>query len=37
MVRRIILKGLGFFEGLDEFLSSLPILSVVNDDKVKAS
>ncbi|XP_010065719.2 uncharacterized protein LOC104452917 [Eucalyptus grandis] len=31
------IEGTGFFEGLDEFLSSLPILSVVNDDKVKAS
>ncbi|XP_059653247.1 uncharacterized protein LOC132300250 [Cornus florida] len=29
--------GIGFFEGLDEFLSSLPILSVVGDDKVKAT
>ncbi|XP_076907351.1 uncharacterized protein LOC143563765 [Bidens hawaiensis] len=29
-------EGIGFFEGLDEFFSSLPILSVVNDDKVKA-
>lgn len=26
-----------FFEGLDEFLSSLPILNVVGDDKVKAN
>uniref|UniRef100_A0A2P2QZG2 Uncharacterized protein MANES_10G099500 n=1 Tax=Rhizophora mucronata TaxID=61149 RepID=A0A2P2QZG2_RHIMU len=31
------IAGIGFFEGLDEFLSSLPILSVVGDDKVKAS
>ncbi|XVF67277.1 hypothetical protein PTKIN_Ptkin10aG0107800 [Pterospermum kingtungense] len=31
------IEGNGFFEGLDEFLSSLPILSVVGDDKVKAS
>ncbi|PKI63375.1 hypothetical protein CRG98_016263 [Punica granatum] len=31
------IEGTGFFEGLDEFLSSLPILSVVNDDKVKAA
>ncbi|XP_058007264.1 uncharacterized protein LOC110656047 isoform X2 [Hevea brasiliensis] len=31
------IEGIGFFEGLDEFLSSLPILSVVGDDKVKAS
>ncbi|MBA0822661.1 hypothetical protein Goarm_019448 [Gossypium armourianum] len=30
-------EGNGFFEGLDEFFSSLPILSVVGDDKVKAS
>ncbi|XP_030464884.1 uncharacterized protein LOC115684283 [Syzygium oleosum] len=30
-------EGTEFFEGLDEFLSSLPILSVVNDDKVKAA
>ncbi|CAK9174092.1 unnamed protein product [Ilex paraguariensis] len=29
--------GIGFFEGLDEFLSGLPILSGVGDDKVKAS
>ncbi|XP_047973137.1 uncharacterized protein LOC125215684 [Salvia hispanica] len=30
--------NIGFFEGLDEFLSSLPILNVVGDDKVvKAS
>lgn len=27
-------EGNGFFEGLDEFLSSLPILSVVNEEKV---
>ncbi|XP_010547649.1 PREDICTED: uncharacterized protein LOC104819327 [Tarenaya hassleriana] len=31
------IEGNGFFEGLDEFLSSLPILSVVEDDKVKAT
>ncbi|EEF39739.1 uncharacterized protein LOC8266865 [Ricinus communis] len=31
------IEGISFFEGLDEFLSSLPILSVVGDDKVKAS
>ncbi|XWS68234.1 hypothetical protein CRYUN_Cryun04dG0073000 [Craigia yunnanensis] len=31
------IEGNGFFEGLDEFLSSLPILSVVGDDKVKAT
>ncbi|KAK6916173.1 DnaJ domain [Dillenia turbinata] len=31
------IEGIGFFEGLDEFLSSLPILSVVGDDKSKAS
>ncbi|KAK9057225.1 hypothetical protein SSX86_024592 [Deinandra increscens subsp. villosa] len=30
------IEGIGFFEGLDEFFSSLPILSVVNDEKVKA-
>ncbi|KAI4299153.1 hypothetical protein L6164_032638 [Bauhinia variegata] len=29
------IEGIGFFEGLDEFLSSLPILNVV-DDKVKS-
>ncbi|KAK4794043.1 hypothetical protein SAY86_012037 [Trapa natans] len=29
--------GTGFFEGLDEFLNSLPILSGMNDDKVKAA
>ncbi|OMO63519.1 putative dnajc14 protein [Corchorus olitorius] len=31
------IEGNAFFEGLDEFLSSLPILSVVGDDKVKAT
>ncbi|CAL5379437.1 unnamed protein product [Camellia sinensis] len=31
------MEGIGFFEGLDEFLSSLPILHVVGDDKVKAA
>ncbi|XVE66602.1 hypothetical protein DITRI_Ditri08aG0091700 [Diplodiscus trichospermus] len=31
------IEGNGFFEGLDEFLSSLPILSVVGDDKVRAT
>jgi hypothetical protein len=31
------IEGIGFFEGLDEFLSTLPILSVVGDDKVKAT
>ncbi|CAN1827576.1 Ttn [Linum perenne] len=31
------IEGISFFEGLDEFLSSLPILSVVGDDKVKAT
>ncbi|KAK9266165.1 hypothetical protein L1049_000012 [Liquidambar formosana] len=31
------IEGIAFFEGLDEFLSSLPILSVVGDDKVKAA
>ncbi|XP_073048336.1 uncharacterized protein [Primulina eburnea] len=32
------IEGIGFFDGLDEFLSSLPILNVVGDDKVvKAS
>jgi len=31
------IEGIGFFEGLDEFLSSLPILNVVGDDKVKAA
>ncbi|MED6204610.1 hypothetical protein PIB30_010732 [Stylosanthes scabra] len=29
------IEGIGFFEGLDEFLSSLPILNGVPDDKVK--
>lgn len=29
------IEGIGFFEGLEEFLSSLPILNVVPDDKVK--
>lgn len=29
------IEGIAFFEGLDEFLSSLPILNVVADDKVK--
>lgn len=29
------IEGIGFFEGLDEFLNSLPILNVVADDKVK--
>lgn len=29
------IDGVGFFEGLDEFLSSLPILNPVGDDKVK--
>ncbi|CAK8530324.1 unnamed protein product [Lathyrus sativus] len=29
------IEGIGFFEGLDEFLSSLPILNVVGDEKVK--
>ncbi|RYR35736.1 hypothetical protein Ahy_A10g050854 isoform B [Arachis hypogaea] len=29
------IEGIGFFEGLDEFLSSLPILNAVADDKVK--
>ncbi|KZV50945.1 hypothetical protein F511_13142 [Dorcoceras hygrometricum] len=28
------IEGIGFFEGLDEFLTSLPILNVVGDDKV---
>ncbi|XP_073125627.1 uncharacterized protein [Henckelia pumila] len=28
------IEGIGFFEGLDEFLNSLPILNVVGDDKV---
>ncbi|XP_023531119.1 uncharacterized protein LOC111793459 [Cucurbita pepo subsp. pepo] len=31
------IEGIGFFEGLDEFLNSLPILNAVADDKVKAS
>ncbi|XP_039013311.1 uncharacterized protein LOC120142917 [Hibiscus syriacus] len=31
------IEGNGFFEGLDEFLSSLPILSNVGDEKVKAT
>ncbi|KAJ8764736.1 hypothetical protein K2173_009124 [Erythroxylum novogranatense] len=31
------ISGIAFFEGLDEFLSSLPILSVVGDDKAKAN
>lgn len=31
------IEGIGFFEGLDEFLSSLPILSVVNEEKVKVA
>ncbi|GAB4853327.1 hypothetical protein Ancab_017506 [Ancistrocladus abbreviatus] len=31
------IEGIGFFEGLDEFLSSLPILNVVGDDKAKPS
>ncbi|KAL8060910.1 hypothetical protein ABFX02_02G054800 [Erythranthe guttata] len=32
------IEGIGFFEGLDEFLSSLPILNAVGDDKaVKAA
>ncbi|KAG6767491.1 hypothetical protein POTOM_028696 [Populus tomentosa] len=31
------IEGIGFFEGLDEFLSTLPILSVVGDDMVKAT
>ncbi|KAG9133398.1 hypothetical protein Leryth_024109 [Lithospermum erythrorhizon] len=30
-------EGTGFFEGLDEFLSSLPILTGVGDDRVKAA
>ncbi|KAL5102379.1 hypothetical protein RYX36_006706 [Vicia faba] len=29
------IEGIGFFEGLDEFLSSFPILNAVADDKVK--
>ncbi|XP_075488149.1 uncharacterized protein LOC142527278 [Primulina tabacum] len=28
------IEGIGFFEGLDEFLNSLPILNGVGDDKV---
>ncbi|KAK6136244.1 hypothetical protein DH2020_030007 [Rehmannia glutinosa] len=28
------IEGIGFFEGLDEYFSSLPILNVVGDDKV---
>nr|GMD02740.1 uncharacterized protein LOC109165051 [Ipomoea batatas] len=31
------IEGNGFFEGLDEFLNSLPILNAVGDDKVKAA
>lgn len=31
------IEGNGFFEGLDDFLSSLPILSVVDEEKGKAS
>lgn len=31
------IEGIEFFEGLDEFLSSLPILNVGGDDKVKAN
>jgi hypothetical protein len=31
------IEGIGFFEGLDEFLSTLPLLSVVGDDMVKAT
>ncbi|XP_047321797.1 chromodomain-helicase-DNA-binding protein 7-like [Impatiens glandulifera] len=33
------IEGIGFFEGLDDFLSSLPILNVVGEDnnKVKAA
>ncbi|KAE8708389.1 Chaperone DnaJ-domain superfamily protein, putative isoform 1 [Hibiscus syriacus] len=31
------IEGNGFFEGLDEYLNSLPILSAVGDDKVKAT
>ncbi|CAN8264381.1 unnamed protein product [Cochlearia groenlandica] len=31
------MEGIGFFEGLDEFLSSLPILSVGGDDNIKAT
>ncbi|KAG2307254.1 hypothetical protein Bca52824_027002 [Brassica carinata] len=32
-----IIEGIEFFEGLDEFLSSLQILSIVGDDKIKAT
>ncbi|KAJ4871731.1 Chaperone DnaJ-domain superfamily protein [Raphanus sativus] len=32
-----MIEGIGFFEGLDEFLMSMPILSVVGDDKIKAT
>ena len=31
------IEGIGFFEGLDEFLSTLPILSIVGNDMVKAT
>ncbi|KAI3675820.1 hypothetical protein L1987_85416 [Smallanthus sonchifolius] len=31
------IEGIEFFEGLDEYLSSLPILSVVNEEKVKVA
>ncbi|KAJ6733764.1 hypothetical protein OIU74_005535 [Salix koriyanagi] len=31
------IDGIGFFEGLDEFLSTLPILSIVGNDMVKAT
>ncbi|XP_071713913.1 uncharacterized protein [Rutidosis leptorrhynchoides] len=31
------IEGNGFFEGLDEFLSSLPILSAVDEQKVKVA
>ncbi|KAK4340062.1 hypothetical protein RND71_041524 [Anisodus tanguticus] len=31
------IEGIEFFEGLDEFLSSLPILNAVGDDTVKAA
>ncbi|KAF2582407.1 hypothetical protein F2Q68_00003974, partial [Brassica cretica] len=31
------MEGIGFFEDLDEFLSSLPIFSVDGDDKIKAT
>nr|XP_043621810.1 transcription factor SPT20 homolog [Erigeron canadensis] len=31
------IEGIGFFEGLDEFLNSLPILSAVNEEKVEAA